>query len=147
TSFETEEGAVSVIDCMPQSTAATDLVRMVVGRRGQVPMRTEICIRFDYGATVPWVRRLEGGGISAVAGPDMLRIRTPVRLRGQNFKTLGRFTVSAGERVPFVLTWHPSHLPPPPEIDPERALAETAQAWLDWSRRSTFTGPWREAVV
>src|SRR5205823_5101547 len=101
TDFETDEGAVSLIDCMPPRDELPDLVRVVVGKRGQVPMRMELVIRFDYGSIVPWVRRVEDG-LSAIAGPDMLRLRTDVAMRGENLKTLAEFTVSEGQRVPFV---------------------------------------------
>ena len=82
TDFETDEGAVTIVDCMPPRTPAPDLVRIVVGRRGSVPMRMQLVIRFDYGSIVPWVRRTEKG-IRAIAGPDLLELCTPLDLRGE----------------------------------------------------------------
>ncbi len=146
TEFETDEGVVALIDCMPPADRAHDLVRVVEGRRGRVAMRTELVIRFDYGSSVPWVRRTEAG-IVAIAGPDLLRLDTPVPLRGEGFRTLGEFSVAAGERVPFALTWSPSHLNPPPPVDPVRALAATEAFWRDWAARATYRGPYRDAVV
>ena len=92
------------------------MVRLVVGERGRVAMCGQLVIRFGYGAIVPWVTRLDDGTLRAVAGPDMVVLRTPVDLTGQNMKTISEFEVAAGERVPFVLTYAPSHLPPPQPV-------------------------------
>jgi GH15 family glucan-1,4-alpha-glucosidase len=146
TEYETPEGVVAVIDCMPGRARHPHLVRLVEGRRGQVPMRTELVIRFDYGSVVPWVQRL-GGGLGAVAGPDALLLRTPVHVRGENLTTVAQFAVAAGQRVPFSLAWHPSYEPPPEPINPEQAVADTEVWWRDWSGRCTYRGPYREAVV
>ena len=118
TDWETEDGVVRVIDFMPPRGKAPDIVRIVEGVRGEVEMSSELVIRFDYGLTIPWVRRIEDGRI-AVAGPDGLCFRTPVENRGENMRTIGEFTVREGERVPFVLTWYPSNEKPPRAIDPE----------------------------
>ena len=146
TDYETDEGAVTVIDCMPVRTREPQLVRMVVGRRGRVPMRMNLVIRFDYGSIVPWVRRVEGG-ISAVAGADSLLLYTDVPLRGENLTTVAEFTVSAGQHVPFVLLWHRFHEPRPACCDAQRRIEHTAQWWQTWSARCTYQGPWREAVL
>jgi GH15 family glucan-1,4-alpha-glucosidase len=145
TDWETEGGAVRLIDFMPPRGTAPDIVRIVEGLRGEVEMSSELVIRFDYGSTIPWVRRIEDGRI-AVAGPDGLCFRTPVENRGENLRTIGEFTVSEGDRVPFVLTWYPSNEQPPPAIDPEVALQETMDYWYDWSGQSTYDGKWREEV-
>ena len=146
TDFETADGAVTVIDFMPPRGKASDVVRIVVGQRGRVAMRTELVIRFGYGCAVPWVSRLEDGTLRAIAGPDMLHLRTPVELCGRNLTTVGDFTVEAGERVPFVLTYAPSCDPMPAAIDPEQALCDTERFWQDWIGRCTYDGPWSEAV-
>ena len=113
TEIETEDGAATLIEFMPPRRTVSDLVRIVVGKRGTVAMRTELIIRFDYGSLVPWVTTREDGTLCAIAGPDMVVLRTPVPLRGEDRKTVGEFTVSAGETVPFVLTYGQSHLEPP----------------------------------
>src|ERR671919_255429 len=146
TNYESADGAVTLIDCMPPRSREPDLVRVVVGRRGQVRMRMQLIIRFDYGSVVPWVRRVEDG-IRAVSGPDTLMLKTPVALHGAGFRTEAEFTVSAGQRVPFVLMWHPSHEPEPDVIDAEDTIASTDQWWREWSGRCTYEGPWREAVI
>ena len=122
TVHETADGAVEVVDFMPYSgtNGTTDLVRLVRGRKGRVEMATEIVLRFDYGSVVPWVRHGDEG-MRAIGGPDAVVIRTPVRLKGADFRTSGRFTVAAGETVPFVLTCFRSHLADPAAIDPEAA--------------------------
>jgi GH15 family glucan-1,4-alpha-glucosidase len=146
TEFETDQGTVMVVDCMPPRDHQLDLVRMVIGRRGHVSIRMELVIRFDYGAVVPWVRR-RCDGISAIAGPDSLRLLTPVETRGENFVTVADFSVAEGEQVPFVLTWHPSHLPAPPRVDAREAIDGTERWWRQWSSRCTYDGEWREAVM
>jgi GH15 family glucan-1,4-alpha-glucosidase len=146
TDYETENGAVTLIDCMPPRSKEPELVRMVIGKRGRVPMRMELIIRFDYGSIVPWVRRTDQG-IRAIAGPDTLELYTDVSLRGQRLTTTAEFTVSEGQQISFVLLWHPSHEPPPPPIDVEETVTQTDRWWQEWSSRCTYTGPWREAVV
>jgi GH15 family glucan-1,4-alpha-glucosidase len=146
TEFETAAGVVVLTDCMPVRADTPHLVRLVEGKRGAVPMRLELVIRLDYGSVVPWVRRTEDG-ILAVAGPSALRLRTPVALRGEDFRTVADFTVREGERVPFTLTWHPSYEPEPPAPDPEDAVAHTDAWWREWAGRCTYRGEWREAIV
>ncbi len=146
TAYEVEEGAVAVVDCMPPRTDAPDLLRQVVGLRGRVPMRMQLVIRFDYGSIVPWVRRMDGG-IRAIAGPDTLLLRTPVPLRGENLTTVAEFTVAEGERIPFELTWFPSHQAMPGALDVEEVMRQTQTWWEEWSARCTYEGPWRGAVV
>src|SRR5262249_36746548 len=136
TDFETDDGKVSVVDFMPLRDHRPDLVRIVIGRSGKVRMRTELIIRFDYGSVVPWVRK-EKGGIPALPGPDPLPLQTPVALHGEDFRTVGEFDVAKGERVPFVLTWHPSYEPRPDRTDAEAALRATRSWWKKWSSRCT----------
>src|SRR5690606_9605651 len=140
------DGVVSVIDFMPVASGLPEVVRIVVGRRGSVPMRMELVIRFDYGSIVPWVRSIQGG-LSAVAGPDSVQLRTPVPLHGENFRTYAYFDVAEGEEVPFDLTWFPSHEEPHQKLDPWQELRDTEAWWSAWAARCTVTGPWREAVV
>src|SRR5690606_28173046 len=123
-----------------------NVVRLVEGVEGDVPMHMELIIRFDYGWIVPWVRR-EQGVLHAVGGPDALTLRTPVDHHGEGLTTVADFRVRAGERIPFVLSWHPSHVPAPPRLDAAEAIAGAEAWWLGWSRRCTYRGPWREAVV
>jgi GH15 family glucan-1,4-alpha-glucosidase len=143
--FETDEGTVRAIDFMPPRGEAPDIVRIVEGLDGNVPMRSELVIRFDYGKIVPWVRRVDKARI-AVAGPDALCFRTPVAVRGENLRTVSEFTLSAGERVPFVLTWFPSHQEPPRKIDPEHALADTEEYWLDWAAGCRHEGDYHDDI-
>jgi GH15 family glucan-1,4-alpha-glucosidase len=146
TDYESADGAVTLIDCMPPRSREPDVVRMVVGRRGQVRMRMQLIMRFDYGSIIPWVRRIENG-LRAVAGPDTLVLHTPVDLHNENFRTEADFMVSEGQRLPFVLTWHPSHQPTPVMIDAEETVAHTDDWWRQWSGRCTYEGPWKKAVV
>ncbi len=147
TRIETKEGSALLIEFMPVRGAATsDLIRIVVGERGTVRMRTELVIRYGYGKAVPWVSRLEDGGLKAVSGPDMIVLRGPVALHGESLKSIGEFSVSEGERIPFVLTYGPSHLPVPECIDPDAALKQTEMFWTEWSDRGDTTGEWSKEV-
>ena len=108
-------------------------------------MRSELVIRFDYGQVVPWVRRVDHARV-AIAGPDGLCLRAPVEVHGEEMTTVSEFTLRAGERIPFVLTWFPSHEPLPAQIDAEVALAETEEYWLEWAGRCTHTGDYHEEI-
>ena len=146
TTFHTTGGTVRLLDFMPVRGEAPDVVRVVEGVSGSVEMGMDLVVRFGYGATVPWVRSVDGG-LSLVAGPDALELRTPVGLHGEGEATTARFTVRAGDRVPFVLTWHPSHEPAPRRDHPLEALDGTLSWWRTWSDRCTGGGPWHEPVV
>ncbi|HWG56691.1 MAG TPA: glycoside hydrolase family 15 protein [Gaiellaceae bacterium] len=144
--FHTATGAVRIHDFMPPRGEDPDVVRIVEGLDGEVAMRHELVVRFDYGSIVPWVRR-RGSALVAVGGPDALALRTPVELRGENDRTVSDFTVRAGDRVPFTLTWFPSHEDIPREIDPEHALRDTREFWQEWVGACTYGGRWRDAIV
>jgi GH15 family glucan-1,4-alpha-glucosidase len=146
TEFDTGDGVVRVIDFMPPRGEAPDVVRIVEGVRGRVPMTMELRLRFDYGKVVPWVYR-EDGALVAVAGPDAVWLRTPVDTYGRDLATYAEFTVGPGEQVPFVLTWRASHLPPPTPIDPLVELGATEGFWQGWMSACTYDGQWRDAVV
>jgi GH15 family glucan-1,4-alpha-glucosidase len=122
-----------------------DLVRLVEGRAGRVPMRMHLTTRMDYGSIVPWVRRVDDG-LAIVAGPDALMLRTPVRLHGRDFATVGEFAVSEGEQVPFHLVWHASHEPAPGPVDVAAAVEYTEEWWLAWSSRRRPLGQWDDAI-
>jgi GH15 family glucan-1,4-alpha-glucosidase len=146
TDFETEDGTVTLIDFMPLREKQPDLVRLVRGRRGKVRMKMELCLRFDYGRSVPWVTRLGDGSLRAIAGPNMTVLRTSVPVRGEDLKTVSEFTVHERETVPFVLTYRASHLPLPRPVDPEAALKNAEVFWRKWVKRCTYRGPWSEVV-
>jgi GH15 family glucan-1,4-alpha-glucosidase len=139
TEWRTPEGAVRVLDFMPPRGENPDIVRIVEGVAGRVPMRTTLRVRFDYGRIVPWVRRVEDR-LAAIAGPDSIWLRTPVETRGEDLTTTAEFEVGEGERVPFVLTYRPSHLGPPKPINPEHALADTERYWAEWISRTSAGG-------
>src|SRR5262249_17428726 len=147
TRFECGEGAVTVVDFMPMHGIHSSVVRIVVGERGRVTMCTEFVLRFGYGAIVPWVTRLDDTTLRAVAGPDMALLRASVQLVGQNMRTVGEFTVAAGERVAFVLSYVPSHTPPPRPLDAESALVKTERFWTEWAKRCRPSGHCSDAGV
>ena len=146
TDFETPDGAVTLIDFMPVGAEASHVARIVIGRRGQLAMRCELVLRFDYGSIVPWVTRLDDGTLEAIAGPDMALLRTPIALRGEHLKTVGDFTVSEGQTLPFVLTYGRSHRAAPESIDPIAALSDTEVFWRNWSAGCTGMGEWSGLV-
>ncbi|WP_406140906.1 glycoside hydrolase family 15 protein [Streptomyces sp. NBC_01089] len=146
--WETPSGTVKVTDFMPQRDTAPDIVRIVEGVTGQVEMAGTLRLRFDYGSVVPWMRRSDGHRV-AVAGPDSVWLRSEpeVKTWGQHFSTCSSFTVAAGEKVAFVLTWHPSEDPRPALVDPHEALVNALEDWHAWSARCRYQGPYREAVI
>ena len=145
TEWETPHGTVRVVDCMPPRGAAADIVRVVEGISGSVAMSMDLTLRFDYGRVVPWVRR-QGQDLSAVAGPDAVWLRTDAPLHGQDHRTVSEFTVRAGQRIPFVLTYQQSHLPRPEPVEAFHAVQETEQFWRQWIARCDYEGRWSDAV-
>ncbi len=146
TRFESAEGAATLVDFMPGHQAGSSIVRLIIGERGRLTMSTELVIRFGYGATVPWMTKLNDGMRRAIAGPDMVLLRTTALLRGEDFKTVGEFTVGPGETVPFTLTYMQSHLPVPAAEDPIDQLRATQHFWLNWTAKSRVCGPWADTV-
>jgi GH15 family glucan-1,4-alpha-glucosidase len=145
TTFETKEGAVCVIDFMPPRKKHSHVVRIVRGVWGRVPMQMDLAIRFDYGRTIPWVTSTDHE-LRAIAGDDMVTLRTKVRLRGEGMTTRGNFTVRKGETVSFTLTNSPSLDKAPAEPQAEKALTGTQRFWKQWSRKNKYRGPYAEAV-
>jgi len=157
TEFSTPDGAVTLVDFMPpraplvgamrpEPGKASDVVRIVTGKRGQLAMSCELILRFDYGQVVPWVTRVEENALRAVGGPDMTVLRTPLNLQCDNFKIAGDFVVSEGETVPFVLSYGRSYRALPEPIDPLTALSRTEDLWRDWLQSCRETGRWSDAV-
>ncbi len=149
TTFETATGTAVMVDFMPPRASASDVVRIVRGVAGRVRLRSELVIRFEYGSIVPWVTQAHGGEteLRAVAGPDSLTLRTPVPFKGVDTQSIAEFEISAGECLPFVLTYSASHLPTPLPVNAERALNDTIEFWHAWTSRCAADTPWRPAVV
>ncbi len=153
TDFATDDGAVTLVDFMPlrvQAARARDtshLVRIVLGRRGTVAMTTEFILRFDYGSIIPWISRIDDRAIMAIAGPDMVVLRTSVPLMPDGYRHRGDFVIAAGDRVAFTLGYGPSYRPPPEAIDPFDALEATEQTWEHWSGLCRASGEHAEAVT
>ena len=135
TTFETSEGAIVLVDFMPIRGKNSDVVRLVKGVRGRVRMAMELVLRFDYGRSVPWVTRSKNGSLTAIAGPDMVVLRTQAELKGENMRTVSEFIVSKGETISFALTYGESFKPVPAPIDCHEALKETESFWRNWIRR------------
>jgi GH15 family glucan-1,4-alpha-glucosidase len=147
TDFETADGTARVIDFMPpRDGGAPQLMRIVQGLRGRVPMRMQLIIRFGYGLSVPWVQRVPGG-IAAQAGPDAVHLSTPVELHGQDLTTVAEFTVQEGSSERFGLSWFPSYERPVRTEDADAALARTQAWWREWSERCTYRGEYRDEVL
>ncbi len=146
THFESDDGAAVLVDFMPFGERHSSVIRFVIGTRGQLAMRTELILRFGYGAVVPWVSRVESGALRAIAGPDMVVLNTPVHMRGKDLTTVGEFTINRGETIPFVLTYTHSHRPLPDPIDAASALAATETFWREWSSTCRHAAHWTEAV-
>ena len=147
TRFETDEGAATLIDFMPPRSGNSHIIRILKGERGSLTFRTELVVRYGYGAIVPWVTRIDPQTLRIVAGPDMMVLRTQVKMRGENLKTVGEVTIEAGNEVPFVLSYGASHRPLPEECDVQECLAATQAFWRDWAQRNKIDGPHKEAVT
>ena len=146
TEFEMKTGSARITDFMPVSHDGSHIVRMVEGLSGQVAMRMELILRFDYGRVIPWVRRA-GHKLVATAGPDTLELETKIDMRGEGFATVADFMIASGERIHFVLSYRASHETGVPAPAAEDALDATAKWWREWSGRCTYDGRWREAVM
>jgi GH15 family glucan-1,4-alpha-glucosidase len=146
THFKTHGGEVEVTDFMPMDQRDRHVIRHVKGLKGKVKMRTELAVRFDYGITVPWVNEVDDHTHMMVAGPDLLVLRTPVRVDGDHDLTSGEFTVSEGETVPFVLSYGPSYEASPAAVDVERCFQRTKAYWQGWSSRGAEAGQWSNMV-
>ncbi|MGA9584292.1 MAG: glycoside hydrolase family 15 protein [Terracidiphilus sp.] len=145
TLFERAEGSVRLTDFMPVRGKNSDVIRIVEGIRGTVRMRMQLCLRFDYGRTVPWVTRMRDG-IRAIAGPNLAILRTSVGTHGENLKTMAEFDVVAGAREWFVLTYGQSHEKDPKPIDHEQAFKDTEAFWQEWTARLNYQGKYRAIV-
>ena len=145
TTFETKDWAVRLTDFMPVRGKNSDVVRFVEGIRGETRIRMELCLRFDYGRSVPWVNRIDKG-VRAIAGPNLCVLRANVPTHGENMKTVAEFPVKAGKRVWFTLTYGPSHKEDPAEIDVEQAFKDTVGFWEEWTGKLHFDGEHREIV-
>jgi GH15 family glucan-1,4-alpha-glucosidase len=145
TEFDTPEGSVRITDFMPIRDKTVDIVRIVEGLHGHVPMQMHMTIRFDYGSIIPWVRNIRGA-LVAIAGPDALVLRTPIETKGVGHSTVAEFTIRRGQRVPFTLAWYPSNEDVPRQINATWALTRTTSWWHEWSKKWTYDGDWPEAV-
>ncbi|MFF6992880.1 glycoside hydrolase family 15 protein [Streptomyces sp. NPDC010273] len=144
--WDTPRGTVRVTDFMPPRDGAPQLIRIVEGVSGRVPMRSALRMRFSYGRVVPWVHKHEGRTV-AVAGPDSVWFDTSAETYGKQLTTYADFTVAPGDRIAFTISWEPSHKQPPPLPEPEQSLEATEDFWRDWVEQCTYHGPYREAVV
>jgi GH15 family glucan-1,4-alpha-glucosidase len=147
TRFETASGVVALIDFMPPRGHASDVVRLVRGVEGKVKLQMQLVIRFEFGTDIPWVRKTEDGALLAIGGQDMTVLRTPIETHGEDLTTVASFEVGAGETIPFVLTYGPSHLPVPKPIDPAQALRDTEDFWAEWCSQCTYKGEYRDLVM
>ncbi|WP_405085810.1 glycoside hydrolase family 15 protein [Microbispora sp. NBC_01389] len=147
TTWDAPGGRVRVLDFMPPREEAPDVVRIVEGVRGRVEMRTELLLRFDYGEVVPWTRG-RGGELAVIAGPDAAWLQSPVPLTQESRRSAATasFTVAAGERVPFVLTWQESWRSRPRRLEAAEELATTERVWREWLGRCRHRGDYAEAV-
>ncbi|MET0896223.1 MAG: glycoside hydrolase family 15 protein [Acidimicrobiia bacterium] len=146
TTFHTEDGVVRIVDCMPIRKSTVDIVRIVEGVSGRVPIHMDLRARFDYGTTMPWVRSHDGH-TRLIAGPNSMWLRTPVETSGAGFSTVADFVVSPGDSVPFLLSWHPSYEQMPERGDTHNLLHDTVAWWNKWSDQCTYDGEWRDMVM
>ncbi len=147
TRFETLDGAATLIDFMPPREENSHLLRLLIGERGEIELHGELILRFGYGATVPWVTRIDDHTMRAVAGPDMVVLHSSAPFRGERFHTVGDFSIKAGEKQSFGLSYALSHKEMPEALDVEQRLAATEQFWTGWAAKNEIECPWDGAVV
>jgi GH15 family glucan-1,4-alpha-glucosidase len=146
TDYECDGGAMRLVDFMPfAGPQRHSVIRIVEGLEGTVPITLTLVLRFGYGQYKPWITALNGD-IELTTAPDAAVLRTPAHLEFDEKDVWGTVSVKKGERVPFVLSWHPSEEPPPPPLDARAALADTERLWTQWSQRSKYTGDYQDAV-
>ncbi len=145
TTFETKDGSVKVTDFMPPRASHSHVVRLVEGLSGRVAMRSELALRFNYGNVVPWVTHL-GDGIRAIAGPDLVLLRSSEQCHGEDLTTVSEFDVVKGQRSWFTLTYSASYEPLPDTADPWAALGRTLDFWTEWASGSKYRGRYRAQV-
>jgi GH15 family glucan-1,4-alpha-glucosidase len=143
-------GRVRLIDFMPPgATAEHDIIRIVEGVEGAVPIHADLRARFAYGRLAPWIhcnRHLA----TMTSGPDALALYSPVPLQPDyaGARIEADFVVRAGERLPFTLLFYPSNKRIDElHADAERELARTERYWREWAARCRYEGPYREAVI
>ncbi|HTZ36869.1 MAG TPA: glycoside hydrolase family 15 protein [Stellaceae bacterium] len=147
TTFETSIGSVAIVDFLGRRDGVSDVVRIVRGLSGRVPMRVELIVRFDYGYAVPWVTRRPDGRLQMISGPDRLLLDTSIHTHGEDLSTVGRFDIAAGDEVCFVLSWTQSYKPEPPAISATAALKEVTEFWTGWGSAFKPQGEWSDAVL
>ncbi len=145
TVFHHPDGVVKLIDFMPIRERYSDVVRIVEGVEGKVPMQMELRLRFDYGRTVPWVTRISDG-VRAVAGPNLAVLHSSVPVHGENLTTLAEFTVTPNVRISFTMTYGISFEDDPARIDAEQALRDTEDFWVHWASQLNYSGKYRDSV-
>ena len=146
TEFETTSGVMVLTDFMPIRERHSDVVRIVRCRHGRVPVKMELCVRFDYGRTIPWTGPHEGNCWAAAAGTSVVYLRTRTALRTADSIATAEFTLEEGERRSFVLTHVRAEEPPPRLINVSKAFAQTKKFWVRWCGNNTYVGPWREEI-
>ncbi|WP_207918419.1 glycoside hydrolase family 15 protein [Saccharopolyspora karakumensis] len=158
TEFRTDSGVLQLIDFMPPHEVNQHdepcVVRIVEGVSGEVGFQLDWVLRFDYGDSVPWVRRVGETDpvldeyVLGIAGPHTVVLRgeeLPTRVDGERaHRHTG--TISAGQRMSWVLQWSsdPDQLPAP--MDPEQELLECEEFWRNWSAKIVYDGPYPKAV-
>ncbi len=147
TTFHTDDGVVKIIDCMPIRRKAVEIVRVVEGVSGAVPIHMDLRSRYDYGSVLPWVSHDADGRLHLTAGPDSMVLTTPAPIEGAGHSTVADFVVREGDRVPFVLAWHQSHDPVPKSGDAERLVRDTTRWWNRWSKQCRYEGEARDLVM
>ncbi len=149
TEFFCDSGAVRIIDFMPtagEEGDRCDLVRIVEGLEGEVPVEMLLDVRFGYGKDTPWVVPCDDG-VRFTAGPDTVAFRAPIQTSRKGARLLAYLNVKKGDRIPLQLNLHPSHEPMPPMLAAEDVLGSTEGFWRDWAGRCTCEGQLRDLVM
>ncbi len=146
TRFETSSGVLLLTDFMPVRETHSDIVRIIRCLHGRVTVQMELCVRFDYGRTVPWTGPRNGNTWVASAGTGSVYLRTQEAVHTKEATATAEFNLKSGEQRSFVLTYAQAQELPPRRINTEKALTQTKQFWRRWCGINSYDGPWKDAV-
>jgi GH15 family glucan-1,4-alpha-glucosidase len=158
TSFRARGGEIRLLDCFTMRRGGSksphlQLLRIVEGVQGRLPVRVDIVPRFDYGGIRPWIRRHGMGLATAIGGNDGLVITGDFELQETDHSLYAVEDVRAGERLRLSLVYvSPEDIDPDPgrPLQPEeldRRLELTIKMWRHWTSKGRLDSPDGPAAI
>lgn len=141
-----ETGIVRRTEFMPITEDGSEVIRILEGIEGEVPMEMLLNVKFGYGAYPPLIDGAEKEFI-LIAGPDAVVLRSNVEMKRNDKGVNAYFNVKKGDRIEFQMGWYMSNLQPPKQLDVAKEFRATENFWIDWASRCTYQGKYRDAVM